>query len=237
MINLILPISIGSTFYQLRCVTITIKIMRWLDVGIFASLPVNLSPLFCIKHVVLLGYRLQAGCIVDIDSQLVAFALLGCDDDDTIGSTATIDRCRRGILQNLDRLDVCRIDGIHVFVGSDTINNQERATAVDSTHTTHTDRRATTTWSCISHNLHTSQLTLHGVEHVRIRCADRLFHIHHRNSTSQIGLTLSGITCNDNLAQFFCIVIQHNFHIGDSFYFFCLATNIRNNECRTWCYL
>ena len=64
----------------------------------------------------------------------VLASFLGCDNDDTIRTTATIDSSSRSILQNVERLNVLRIDHrkgvgktLHTFViHCQTINNNQR---------------------------------------------------------------------------------------------------------------
>ena len=75
---------------------------------------------------------------IEVDLHLALLTLLGSDDDDTIGSTATIDRSRCSILEYLNALDIITIELVHTSLGWHTINNIKRIIVVQRTDTTNT---------------------------------------------------------------------------------------------------
>ena len=85
--------------------TVGVRVHTVIDV----CLPHHLSIFLCIQdlHLVCIGGNCDRTIEVNLNLSLLTF--LGSDDDNTIGGTATIDRCRGSILQYLDALDVVTI--------------------------------------------------------------------------------------------------------------------------------
>ena len=165
-----------------------------------------------IQHVKRLDYSLQSCIVVDVDGHAAVLALLGGDDDDTVGGTATVDRSRGGILQDLDGLDIGRVQGVQVLVGGDTIDDIQGVTSVDGAHTAHTDGGTATTGSGIGHDVHTRELALHRVEHVGVAVADRAFHVHHSHGTGQVSLALYLITGHHKFLELDGVVLEGDGH-------------------------
>ena len=75
--------------------------------------------------------------VVDVYSALLA--ALGGDEDDTIGSTCTVDGARGSILQYLNALDVAGVQIVDAALDGHTINDVERVAVVDGSDTTDTN--------------------------------------------------------------------------------------------------
>ena len=73
------------------------------------------SPIRCIQKIQVFGRSINSniGCYVYGWHTLGIATTLGSYDNDTVGSSRTIDGCRRSILQHIDTLNVGRIDMIN----------------------------------------------------------------------------------------------------------------------------
>ena len=65
---------------------------------------------------------------------------------------------------------------------------------------------------CIGHDVDTSQLALHRVQHVRIALADGALHVHHGYGTRQVGLALHLITGHHDFLQLLGILFHLHRH-------------------------
>ena len=112
----------------------------------------------------------------------------------------------------MNALDIGRVDRVEVLSGRYTIHDIKRIVAVDRTHTAYTNGVATRTRSCVRCNLNARQATLHGAQHVGIRFARWLAHVHHAYCTRQVGLALSGITGYNQFFKNFSVFLKTNGH-------------------------
>ena len=87
--------------------------------------------------------------------------LLGADDDDTVGSTATVDSGRGGILQNLDVIDIVGREEVDILEGHAVHHIQRIVGTVQRSGTTHANGGRRTGLSVRLRNLQTGGLTLH----------------------------------------------------------------------------
>ena len=130
------------------------------------------------------------------------FTLFSSDDDYTITGTCTINSCRAGILQDLDRLNIIRVDRSQNIIRTTriiftrfnsivrsriyrkTIDNHQRiVTGIDRSSTTDAEVR-TTTRLCTYHiYLQTGCLTCQSVTDSRYRTHRSIVHLHRCNST------------------------------------------------------
>ena len=97
-----------------------------------------------VKHIAVLPWVLPAVREVVVHVYSALFAALGGDEDNTVGSTCTIDGARGSILQYLNALDVAGVQIVDTALDGHTINDVERVTVVDSTDTTDTNLRGCT---------------------------------------------------------------------------------------------
>ena len=105
---------------------------RFLGVG--AVFVVNIDELVPRKHVGFLGYKRYGIVGVEVDLHLVLRAFFGIDDDDTVGSTATVDSGSRSIFEDGESLDISRVnhrEGVGstldtVVIHSQTIDDDQR---------------------------------------------------------------------------------------------------------------
>ena len=107
-------------------------------------------PVFCgVQHLEGLGDGAQAHEAGEADvGSLVPGALLGGDEDDTVGCAGTVDGCGGGVLQDLHGLDVVGgevCDCIAAFAHGNAVNHVERVVGRgDGTGTANADGHAGT---------------------------------------------------------------------------------------------
>ena len=63
-----------------------------------------------IQHIYLLRNMRETPIARELNLRLTSFTTLGSDDNDTVGTTGTVNSCSRGILQNFDILNIMRVD-------------------------------------------------------------------------------------------------------------------------------
>ena len=117
---------------------------------------------------------------------LTLLTLLGCYQDNTIGSGRTINGTRCGILQYVDTLDVGRVQVVDITCY--TINNIKRSCVAVGTGTTDRNLKAITRLTGSRLNVNTRSLALQSAEHL---CGIHLLNI--------ITLYLNGRTGNELL--------------------------------------
>ena len=92
-----------------------------------------------VKHIAVLPWVLPAVREVVVHVYSALLAALGGDEDDTVGSTCTVDGARGSVLQHLDALDVARVQIVDAALDGHTINDVERVAVVDGSDTTDTN--------------------------------------------------------------------------------------------------
>ena len=168
----------------------------------------------------------------EVHLHLVALlARAGGDDDHTICSTRTIDRCRGGILQYLHRLNIVHVERVEVGGRRHAIDNEEwvlrRVERTDTTDTypTGTHRRT------IACDGHAGNLSLQGTHGVGVGRGFQLIGLHHSHRTCKVGLTLCGITGDNNLGQFAGILFQRDVEVGSGGHLHGIVADIGNDQC------
>ena len=162
--------------------------------------PQYLAVLLGIEHFHLVGVGLYRYAGIEVNLDLAFLAFLGGDNNHTVGSTRTVDRGRGGILQYLDALDVVTVQLMHTGLCGNTIDDVQRVVVVQRADTTYT-HRCRTRGRTVGKDVHAGHATLHGLHRVVFVLLGKLADTHYRNGTSQVGLTLGGITCYHHLVQ------------------------------------
>ena len=127
-------IAIGAAQTEVLCYTLTVCVTVSCRVC-----PVVIDIVIGVLDIIQLRYLLCL--VVDVILHLCAafLATLCCHEDNTVGTTRTIDGCRSGILEHIDALDVVGrdiVNGRHLH----TVDNEERVVRLcDRAATTHTD--------------------------------------------------------------------------------------------------
>ena len=103
-----------------------------------------------------------------IDTLLVATTGFGLHIDNTVGSTRTVDRSRRSVLEDVHRSDIVLVDRLQRrSLNRRTVQqNQRRRIGTHRTQTMNTDRRSRSQLTVTGHNLKTGYLTLQSVHDV-----------------------------------------------------------------------
>ena len=159
---------------------------------------------------------------------LTLFTLLGCYQDNTIGSGRTIDGTRCGILQYVDTLDVGRVQVVDITCY--TINNIKRSCVAVGTGTTDRNLKAITRLTGSRLNVNTRSLALQSTKHL---CGIHLLNIitlYLDGSTGNELLLLNTITYDNNFIESLVVCLHCDFKTRLVTYsnFLFLVTDIGN---------
>ena len=197
-------------------------------------------------HILLSGYQTRnlvgirhTYIAIILNSNLAFLTLLRGNEDDTVGSTSTIDGSRSGILQYVDALDVVWIQTVQTVIGctrNNSVDNEEWGRLTDGSHTTDVHLESLAWLSRALCDVHTGSLAL--------QCSQRVCRVHlrnvltlHRNvGTGEQFLLLNTITDNNHLFQ--CVVLLH-VHVDDGLIanldFLALEAHVRHHQsCTLW---
>ena len=141
--------------------TVHVRIETIIDI----ALPHHLAKILSVQNLHLVGVGLQGNAGIEVDPYLAFLASLGGDDDDTICRTRTINRCRGGILQDLDALDVITVQLVHACLGRHTVDDVERVVVVQCSDTTDANS-CRTRRTTIGRDVHTRNTSLHCLDGV-----------------------------------------------------------------------
>ena len=168
---------------------------------------------------------------------LTLLTLLGCYQDNTIGSGRTIDGTRCGILQDVNTLDVGRVQVVDITCY--TINNIKRSCVAVGTGTTDRNLKAITRLTGSRLNVNTRSLALQGAEHL---CGIHLLNIitlYLNGRTGNELFLLDTITYNNDFIKSLVVSLHCDFEtrlVTHSNFLF-LVTDIGNYNSRTRLYV
>ena len=200
--HLVKPISVGCILEVVLAILTHLVATRDRSVGVGASCTKILAILVGVHHVIYIARNLVNTEVTRVVylQRLVFLTILGSDDNDTIGSTRTVDGTRRSILQNLDGLDIIWREVTDSGTHWHTVDDIERSRATEGADTTDTYARVGT-WLTVGCNLHTCHLTFKHGRDVGVRYLLHLLSVHDRNGTGKVGLLLRTITYYNHLVE------------------------------------
>ena len=201
-----------------------------IETVVYVALPHHLSKLFGIQNVEFVGVVLHSDTCVKIYLYLAFLAAFGGDDDNAVGSAATVDRGRSGIFQDLDRFDVVAVEFVHTRFSWHAVDDVERVVVVESADTTDS-YRSRTRRRTIGRNIHTRHTSLHCFERVVLVLLGNVVGLHYRNRPCQIRLFLYRIARYHNLVEFAHLFFEGDAEILGGGYFGVLKADVRDNEC------
>ena len=152
-----------------------------------------------IVHGVERRFRRDIPVGVDVDRRLVGLALLGGDDDDTIGSQRAVDTGGGGILQHRHRLHIVGVDLVQGEVGGHVVDNEQRL----GTHAVRESAHATqdgVALAGVGVDVHTqtSHLALQGRQKVFVHDAVELGGVDETEGGCRPFAAQALVTCRDN---------------------------------------
>ena len=111
---------------------------------------------------------------------MVLVALFGGDDDDTVGTTGTIECIGRCILQHCHRCHIGRVDAVPFAVVGHAIEHDERIVAcVDGTDASDAELRVGIRCAGVGVRLQARYASLQGIHHVVHLTLLYQFHVNH----------------------------------------------------------
>ena len=212
--------SIRRTIVTLRCTTgkregmllrntrprhfikpIGIIIIGIVERDVFAQRMVCIAPFLSIQQIRLVGNRRSRYIAIIIYRSLRTRTTLCRNQDDTAGSTRTVDSSGRSIFQDRDRFDIRRRNGGHITTG-DTIDHNHRALVVlQRRSTTELDLRATGYIARTGNDIQTGYLTLQQVGSIAGNTFVEVFFSHVSHRTGNLAARLGTVTDSHDLAQ------------------------------------
>ena len=140
---------------------------------------------------------------------LANLALAGSDEDNAVRRTRTIDGRGGRILQDVDGLDVSRVQVVEVAAG-DTVDDDERAGGTGGADTTDRDAVAGTRHTTGLDDVHTRDGAVQGAERVgRALLLDLVTGNVDRRAREET-LLLRTVTDNDRLIEEFDVFLEHD---------------------------
>ena len=164
---------------------------------------------------------------------LTLLTLLGSYQDNTIGCSRTVDGTGCGILQNVDTLDVCRVQVVDITCY--TINNIKRSSVAVGTGTTDRNLKAITRLTGSRLNVNTRSLALQGTQHLSGIHLLNIVTLHLDGRTGNELLLLNTITYDNNFFESLVVCLHCDVKIRLITYndFLLLVTDISNNNSST----
>ena len=207
-----------------------------IEVVVHASLPESLAPLLGVEHLHAAGIHRGGDAGVEVDTHLAVLTLLRGDDDHTVGGARTVDRCRGGILQHLNRLNVVSVQLVHTGLRGHTVDDIKRVVVVQRTVTTDTHGSGTRGIT-VGRDVHARHTTLHGLDGVVFILLSQLRSVDHRDSAGQVGLALGLVTGHHHFVQLCGVVFHGHLHAGGCSHLLFLETDVREDEDGSWLHL
>ena len=166
------------------------------------------------------------------------FTSLGLYHYNTISTTCTIDSCRRSILQNLDTLDILRVDTLKTCFTYDTVYYIERVVALAyRACTTYTNLHCTTR-NTTRHYLDTRHTSVECIFNTRNWLILKCLAVHNSYRTCQVGFLNCTVTDYHGLFQHVSVFLQSNAQWGACpCNGLCRETNISNCKLSALSYL
>ena len=169
---------------------------------------------------------------VDVDFHPAFLAFLGCDDDDAVGRTATVDGGGSRILQHLHAFYVAAVQFVHTGFGRHAVNDIKRIVVVQRSDTTDTDSGRTGR-RAVCRDVHTWNTALQCLHGVVLVLLGQFVDADHRHGACQVGLALGSVTGHDHLVQLAGIRLQLYLQSLSGLQFHILISYIRYNDCGT----
>ena len=151
-------------------------------------------------------------CARVVDRRMAGLTLLGGHEDDTVGTAATVDGGCRGVLQNVDRLDVAGVQRLNAGSRHEghTVDHVERLVAlVERTLTADADRTELTR-ALVGGDVDTCCLALQGLEGVVHRTVVQLLFANVDHRACDVALLLRTITDDDHLVEQLTVFLQRD---------------------------
>ena len=231
-VNQVLPVGVGCT----QCA---------ISFTVFAIQSFHIcTELVCAKNInsVLLladGYatRVRNGRLLTLAT------LLGCNDDDTVRTTGTVDSSCRSILQDTERLNILwvyyrkevRKTLYTIVVHCQTIDNDQWVVrCVQRRTTTNTDLGTTTRSTVVAGNVYTGNLTSKHVLCVDNHTLVLRVWLDSCNRTGQVRLLSYTITDDNDFVQRLRVILQGNAHFFRSLHGLWSHSQISESKIGTW---
>ena len=188
------------------CILAGVDVLLVLQNGIFGG----------VGYIAVLPSCLPAPRSVVVDLSLALLALLGGDEDDTVGGTCTVDSARSGILEHFDTLDVVGVHKVKTSLDGHAIDDVERIGVVDGTGTTDTNTRSFTRLTRVGGDVDTGCETLQCIVHADGGLVQKVIAADLGDGCRYDALLLHTVTNDHNVLKELVVLDQNDVHLGTS---------------------
>ena len=187
-----------------------------IQIGIIVTVLGKLRKLVGVHHIKFLRYILYAVIAVILYLHFFRLPLFGRNNNNAIGTAATIDSGRRSVFQHFYRLNVVVVEiGKATFHRHAVYDIKRIATGIDGTDATHADTYVPFRITAWSSHLYTRHLSCQCLAEIRSRCLGYVLRFHRRYGSGHIALLLDTIAHDHHFFQQFTILFQG--YVGERF--------------------
>ena len=231
-VNQVLPVGVGCT----QCaISLTVFAIQSFNVCTELVSAKNINRVLLLAD----GYatRVRNGRLLTLAT------LLGCNDDDTVRTTGTVDSSCRSILQDTERLNILwvyyrkevRKTLYTIVVHCQTIDNDQWVVrSVQGRTTTNTDLGTTTRSTVVAGNVYTGNLTCKHILCVDNHTLVLRVRLDRSNRTCQVVLFCYTITDDYDFVQRLRVILQGDVHVVGSLHCLWSQSQIGESKIRTW---
>ena len=216
--NHVLPVVLSDIAIILECPLLAI-IFSDVRIDVIGCCRINfvleLNEFVSVHHFHLLWYSLPAIAAVVSNLSLTGLSALCSDDDNTVGTTCTVDSRCRSILKNVERLDVVRVDAgcYRSILNWESVDDIERSVGlcqwvVTTDGDVHLSTRHTFAWRYVNTG-NTSTKSLVDWWH---RSVGELAYVSLGNRTRKVALANRLIAHNYDFAKSLLVFFQYDLH-------------------------
>ncbi len=135
--------------------------------------------------------------------------LLGRYDDDAVCRARSVDGCRRGVFQNLDRSDVRRVDHLQTVFHDEVVDHYERSRAgVERAASAYADFRSDSHFRGGVLDRDARETSLEGCCDVRCRNVEHILGVEFGDCAGQVRLALHAVADYDEFFDFDCGLLE-----------------------------
>ena len=165
----------------------------------------------------LLEDLLGGECAGVVEGELAVLTTIGGDEDDTVAASCTVDGGCGGVLEDVDGLDILRVDHVEADgLRDDTVDDDERAAGRETIRTTDLDGTGGTRTSVVADH-DAGGLTLEGFDSIEDRVLEEFFRFHGDHGTGHVALTHGTVTDGHRFFKHQAVVLEGDGHVVGGF--------------------
>ena len=212
--NSIQPIIIVTIFYRLKfggiCKYLLVSFINIIGSPATSCFSGKLYIFISGHHIRQVSIRSKPHIAIIRNLGFTGLASLSCNNDNSIGTTGSINSCCRRIFQHIYLFNIIRIHKVQISTRHSVNDNQRRGRSCYRINTTDFDVIPSTRFVIGAYDRHSGKFTLQSTGRVCIASPYQICIGHGSYRTCQIRFLHSSISHNHHFTQGFCILPQHN---------------------------